>query len=130
MSACLRLFVYGTLRRGETNHYLLGNATLLGVHRTNPRYTMLDLGWYPAVIDNGQTAIVGEVYSLSKAQLPGLDMLEDYPNTYTRQLITSAYGSAWMYLYRHAVAAGTPVIPSGDWRRRKHSRFSKRPIRE
>lgn len=120
MGRCLRLFVYGTLRQGEGNHHLLGDAELLGIYRTNPRYTMLDLGWYPAVIDGGHTAIVGEVYNLSKARLPWLDKLEDYPNTYTRRLITSAYGCAWMYLYRHTIAPGAAVIRSGDWQQRKN----------
>lgn len=124
MTACgLRFFVYGTLRQGECNHYLLGDATFLGFHRTNARYTMLVMGWYPAVIDSGHTAISGEVYQISKALLPWLDRLENYPHTYTRWLINSPYGSAWMYFYRQPVAPGTPRIASGDWQHRQRIRL-------
>jgi gamma-glutamylcyclotransferase (GGCT)/AIG2-like uncharacterized protein YtfP len=111
----LRFFVYGTLRRGECNHHLLGDAVFLGFHRTTARYSMLRMGWYPAVIDGGHTRISGEVYQISKAHLPWLDQLEDYPHTYNRRLISTPYGPAWMYFYRHPIAPGTPRMKSGDW---------------
>lgn len=112
----MRFFVYGTLRRGESNHHLLGDALFLGFHRTQARYSMLSMGWYPAVIDDGHTAIHGEVYQISKAHLGRLDQLEDYPRTYTRRLIRTPYGQAWMYLYRQPIAPGTPRVIRGDWK--------------
>jgi gamma-glutamylcyclotransferase (GGCT)/AIG2-like uncharacterized protein YtfP len=114
--AGLRFFVYGTLRRGECNHHLLGDANFLGFHRTHARYSMLSMGYYPAVIDSGHTRISGEVYQIHKARLPWLDQLEDYPRTYNRRLINTPYGPAWMYFYRQPVAPGTPRVLSGDWR--------------
>jgi gamma-glutamylcyclotransferase (GGCT)/AIG2-like uncharacterized protein YtfP len=115
------LFVYGTLRRGECNHALLGTAPFLGQCRTAGRYTLFNLGRYPAAIAGGRTAIVGEVYVLNKALLARLDRLEDYPQEYIRVCIATPYGSAWIYLYRWPPAPETPVIFSGDWR------FAKRP---
>jgi gamma-glutamylcyclotransferase (GGCT)/AIG2-like uncharacterized protein YtfP len=123
-----RLFVYGTLRRGEYNHHVLGNAPLLGLYRTPPHYTMLNLGRYPAVIAGGRTAIKGEVYALNKALLARLDSLEHYPEEYLRESIATPYGSAWIYLYRHLPTPDTPLITSGDWRLTQHVRPAITPI--
>ncbi|CAG0912004.1 unnamed protein product, partial [Cyprideis torosa] len=57
-----RVFVYGTLRSGQANHYLLSTSVFLGEYRTLARYSMRDLGAYPGVVA-GRTAIVGEVYA-------------------------------------------------------------------
>jgi len=119
------VFVYGTLRRGEANHHWLGNAPLLGQHRTAARYTLLDLGPYPAAIATGNTAIVGELYGLDNGLLARLDELEDYPREYTRARIPVPQGSAWMYLYR-LPPADAVIILGGDWChwRRTRPRFT------
>ncbi len=122
------LFVYGTLRRGEYNHHVLGNAPLLGLYRTRAHYTMLKLGWYPAVIAGGRTAIRGEVYALNKALLARLDSLENYPEEYLRECIATPCGPAWIYLYRQPPPPGTPLIASGDWRLTRHARPAITPI--
>ncbi|MEE4380260.1 MAG: gamma-glutamylcyclotransferase [Candidatus Competibacteraceae bacterium] len=115
------VFVYGTLRRGEANHHWLGDAPLLGQHCTAARYTLLDLGPYPAVVTKGRTAIVGELYALDEGLLSHLDELEDYPREYTRERITIPQGKAWMYLYRQPPADAV-IIPSGDWCRWRRTR--------
>lgn len=109
-----RVFVYGTLRRGEVNAGLLSEAELLGCHVTLPHYTMYSLGAYPGVVARGRTPIAGEVYSVDRRQLTQLDRLEDYPRLYERRLISSPWGNAWIYLYRGG-RHGFRVIPSGDW---------------
>lgn len=114
-----RLFVYGTLLRGEVNHCLLGDASCLGPHRTEPRFTLLLLGAYPGLISGGRTAVHGEVYALDDAGLLRLDRLEDYPRLYDRGQIPTPYGRAWVYLYRGRIRDRS-VISSGDWR--SHSR--------
>lgn len=109
-----RVFVYGTLRRGGTNHPLLRDARFLGDHWTEPDYRMLDVGPYPGVVRGGETPIRGEVYRVTPAQMRRLDDLEDYPRSYTRERITTPWGSAWMYLYRPG-GQRLPEIASGDW---------------
>ena len=109
------VFVYGTLLRGEVNHYLLSGAEPLGPHRTEPCYTLFHLGAYPGVAPGGGTAIHGEVYGVDGAGLARLDQLEDYPRLYDRRLIPTPFGRAWIYLYRGRLA-DRPVIPGGDWR--------------
>ncbi len=110
-----RVFVYGTLLRGEINHDLLDGADFLGPHRTAPCFTLYLTGAYPGLAPGGGTAVVGEVYALGDAGLRRLDRLEDYPRLYDRRLIHSPYGRAWVYVYRGAIA-DLPVIQGGDWR--------------
>jgi gamma-glutamylcyclotransferase (GGCT)/AIG2-like uncharacterized protein YtfP len=109
-----RVFVYGTLRRGGSNHRLLGNAHYLGLHHTAARYTMYRLGPYPGVVEGGSSPIRGEVYAVGFGLLQRIDRLEDYPRMYRRVLIPSPYGRAWIYLYQGSCRDRDPVI-GGDW---------------
>ena len=114
-----RVFVYGTLLRGEVNHHLLAAARFLGEHRTEPRFTLLVLGAYPGLAPGGDTAVHGEVYAVDATGLHRLDQLEDYPRLYDRRRIPTAYGSAWVYLYRGS-RQDRICLAQGDWR--THSR--------
>ena len=109
------VFVYGTLLSGEVNHYLLTAAEMIGLHRTEPCFTMLDLGAYPGVARGGSTAIAGEIYRIDGKGLERLDRLEDYPRMYDRIRIHSPHGRAWIYVYRGRLQ-DRQVIRSGDWR--------------
>ncbi len=110
-----RVFVYGTLLRGEVNHHRLAGAELLGACRTEPCFTLFHLGAYPGLGRGGRTAIAGEVYRVDGAGLRYLDRLEDYPRLYDRTLIPTPFGRAWVYLYRGDLS-GRSVIQGGDWR--------------
>jgi gamma-glutamylcyclotransferase (GGCT)/AIG2-like uncharacterized protein YtfP len=69
----------------------------------------------------GRTALSGELYRLNQTVLIRLDELENYPHEYTRVLIPTRLGKAWIYLYRRRPATETPIITHGDWRRRRRS---------
>lgn len=109
-----QVFVYGTLRRGGSNHYFLQRARLLGQYVTDPEFAMLNIGPYPGVVRGGDTPIQGEVYAVTPAQFRELDALEDYPRTYTRQRLATPWGDAWIYLYLPR-GQRLPQVPSGDW---------------
>lgn len=109
-----QVFVYGTLRRGEVNHHLLGGAVFVGQHMTPPCYRMLHLGAYPGVVEGGRVCIAGEIYRVDRQQLVQLDKLEAYPTLFTRKLIPSPWGRAWIYLFRGR-RQGRAVIPGGNW---------------
>lgn len=84
----MRIFVYGTLKQGFPNSYLLKDSTYIGKAITVDKFCMYDLGAFPAVADTPKISkIEGEVYEIDKATLISLDMLEGYPNLYTRTLI-------------------------------------------
>jgi gamma-glutamylaminecyclotransferase len=110
-----RVFVYGTLLRGQVNHHRLGGAVCLGPHRTAPAFTLYNLGTYPGLVRGGVTAVIGEVYRVDGATLRRLDALEEYPRLYGRILIPTPYGDTWVYHYRGVVAARA-VVRCGDWR--------------
>lgn len=122
-----RVFVYGTLRRFEGNHYLLDDASYVGQALTDAKYTMLHLGGYPGVIRAGCTSIFGELYDVDPTTIGRLDLLEGHPTFYRRTKVdvlrlakgTSPEPSKWeqvsTYLLPEMWMNGGPVITSGDW---------------
>lgn len=113
-----RVFVYGTLLRHEPNHRLLLGARFVRAARTLPRFELVDLGDYPALVEGGGTAVHGEVYEVDDGCLAGLDALEEVPLLYERREIELSSGDrAQAYLMPRAAARGRPRIASGSWRR-------------
>ena len=117
MSIQHTVFVYGSLMQGFGNHpHHLGRARYIGKGTTQSVYTMLDLGSFPAVMPNGETAIQGEVYSVNDAQLAALDRLEGHPSFYKRTLITLNDGRlVQTYILERAFGSRNRVVASGDW---------------
>ena len=114
-----QVFVYGTLKKEHSNHSLLEKSKYIGKCTTDPLYTLIDLGPFPAVLDQGRGSIVGEVYKVSEATLGDLDMLEGYPHLYQRHEITTHYGKAWVYTMDEDQVGRldeSMVIESGEWR--------------
>lgn len=109
-----RVFVYGTLKRGQRNAHFMRNARFLGDHSTDALYSMYEFDDYPAVCQHGRHAIEGEVYEVSKAQFAALDDLEWYPHYYQRIEITTRYGDAWMYIVQAKLCRGRKLI-IGQW---------------
>jgi gamma-glutamylcyclotransferase (GGCT)/AIG2-like uncharacterized protein YtfP len=73
-----RIFVYGSLKRGGSNHAFLCGQSFLGTARTGPGFRLFDLGDYPGLVarPDGQTGIEGEVWAVDPACLVRLDQLE------------------------------------------------------
>lgn len=114
-----RVMVYGTLKRGNGNHSLLEKSDYLGPAVTEEaKYTMVDYGFFPAVIPSGEMVIHGEAYDVSDGVLARLDRLEGHPNFYTRTRVKTNFGEAWMYLIKPETLkdAKYPVIEGGIWR--------------
>lgn len=116
MGTYSRVFVYGTLRAGDYNHYLLEGHDLVALTRTEPRFTLVSLGPYPAMIAGGDTAVVGEVYDVDDDTLAALDRLEGHPDFYRRKTIRLENGDEVLaYLLSPEQVQGMPRIASGDW---------------
>ena len=105
--------VYGSLKQGHGNHRLLGDSACLGVTRTRPEYTLYNLGAFPAVGLNGNTAVQVEVYKVDEDVFSRLDMLEGYPAFYNRKRIDTEYGESWMYYLEEC--NGYDVVEGGVW---------------
>jgi gamma-glutamylcyclotransferase (GGCT)/AIG2-like uncharacterized protein YtfP len=113
----MRLFVYGSLLSGECNHRVLGTSRLLGVRRTEPRYRLLSLGAFPALLSRGKTSVLGEVYEVDDATLAAVDRLEGHPHLYRRTSVVLLGGESVQGYVLARVRRGTyPLIKSGDWR--------------
>ena len=111
----MKLFVYGTLRRGERAHRLLGGAPLVAHGRTEPRFRLVDMGGYPALVEGGATAVAGEIYDVADARVPELDRFEEVPELYQRVLLPIGDYVAWAYVLPAALAGERPELPHGDW---------------
>jgi gamma-glutamylcyclotransferase (GGCT)/AIG2-like uncharacterized protein YtfP len=113
------LFVYGALMRGEPEHARLGGARSLGAAATEASFDLVDLGAEPALVPGGSTAVIGEVYAMSPAQLAAVDVYHGHPLRYRRGAIRLADGRV---VEAHQVAPdqtrGRRRIRSGDWRTR------------
>ena len=73
------VFVYGTLKRGCSNHRYLAGQRFLCEARTAPGFRLYSLGDYPGMVraDDDRDGVLGEVWSIDAACLAGLDLLED-----------------------------------------------------
>jgi gamma-glutamylcyclotransferase (GGCT)/AIG2-like uncharacterized protein YtfP len=72
------LFVYGTLKRGGSNHAHLAGQHFLGEARTVPGFTLFSLGAYPGMVaaPTDCAGVTGELWSVDAACLARLDELE------------------------------------------------------
>lgn len=82
------VFVYGTLKRGFSNHGLLSEARFLGEGLTIPKFAMYKVGFPVLMESNGSVGrITGELYEVSARTLERLDMLEGVGRMYTREKV-------------------------------------------
>jgi gamma-glutamylaminecyclotransferase len=114
----MKMFVYGTLRQGQTAHHLLAGARLIATAWTEPEYTLLDMGTFPALVSGGETAVLGEIYEVDADVLATLDRYEDAPHLYRRVLVAIEGHEAFVYLLRAENGANRPKLWHGDWCRR------------
>jgi gamma-glutamylaminecyclotransferase len=72
------LFLYGTLKRGCSNHYYLAGQTFIGAAHTPPGYRLYDLGGYPGIVPkpDDREGVIGEVWSVDDEALKQLDHFE------------------------------------------------------
>ena len=117
------LATYGTLRKGFSNNYLLGDALYIGRGLTQAHYQMKVNRILPFVNKTPDVQIVVDVYEVSEhLLLTHLDRLENHPVWYKRELIevevvitnemaTTEPLMAWLYFCDE----GNEIVPSGDY---------------
>jgi gamma-glutamylaminecyclotransferase len=105
------LFLYGTLKRGHKNHYLLSGQRSLGEAATEPRYRLYDLGPYPGLVEGAASglAVTGELWEVDAVCLANLDEFEGVPALYVREQVAmqGVAGPVQTYLYNRAIPSGT-----------------------
>jgi gamma-glutamylcyclotransferase (GGCT)/AIG2-like uncharacterized protein YtfP len=116
------VFVYGSLRRGETADLSMRSGSeFIGEDTINGK--LYGVSWFPGVKDVNTTGfdpscpvVHGEVYRLKdKGLIRHLDAYEGYPDLYDRvQVETGNSRFVWVYTYNYSVADNQRVM-SGDW---------------
>jgi len=82
----MKIAVYGTLKKGgnlDSNMYHIG-AQFIESARLNG-FSMYNMGWYPAIINDPLGSITVEVYEIDENGLAHLDTVEGYPSLYQRK---------------------------------------------
>ncbi|WP_052383856.1 gamma-glutamylcyclotransferase family protein [Litchfieldella xinjiangensis] len=111
--------VYGTLKRGLSNHHVLDGAEFVGPDVITSA-TLYDLGPYPGAKPERSRGIEVEVFKVNARLMTALDLLEDYrvrapaQGMYDRAIHRTAFGPAWLYLYNPDVR-GRRAIRAGGW---------------
>ena len=112
------VFVYGSLKKGFHNHHILVDGGAKFIAKDSIKGRMHNLGRFPCVV-KGDDVIHGEVYSVNRATMARLDMLEGHPHFYRRELAGKG-NDYWTYFLPDLtmVAAGKtwPHIPGGEWK--------------
>ena len=117
-----RLFVYGTLRKGQTARSLVANQVTRSVKaHTNGAIYAFPMGYPGFSESDGKGRVVGEVVWLSElaATFGLLDAYEgaDFARD-IRQITLETGEEVWAWIYTladpGAVKLGT-LIPDGDW---------------
>lgn len=99
MGISIKVFVYGTLKSGQPNHFWItdssnGSAQLQSAGTTSEKYPMVIATRYniPFLLDLPGTGhpITGEIYAVDDNKLKQLDIVENYPKFYDRILVDVA----------------------------------------
>jgi gamma-glutamylcyclotransferase (GGCT)/AIG2-like uncharacterized protein YtfP len=81
----LKLFVYGTLKRGESND-ISDVALFLKPMRTASQFQLLDFEEYPGMT-YGNSSVEGDLFEVSLRELWKIDDFEDCPKLFLRRTI-------------------------------------------
>jgi gamma-glutamylcyclotransferase (GGCT)/AIG2-like uncharacterized protein YtfP len=123
------IFVYGTLLRTETRHYILAEHGLTSVQPATVAGRLVNLGRYPAlVLDDQGGSVSGECADmrLPAKTLARLDRFEDARTggdpggLYRRTLVTATLEDGqtrrvWTYVI-DTPPSGAAALPGGRWR--------------
>ena len=105
------LFVYGSLKRGQSNHHELGSAAFVGEARTVSQFALRVLDGFPLLVA-GTHSIRGELFLLPSARLPALDEFEG--ELYERREITLADRSCVLTYMARDPSTGV-AYPGDEW---------------
>lgn len=84
-----KIFVYGTLKRGGSNHRYLAGQTFVGEARTTAGFTLYQLEGYPGLVvdPTDREGVTGEIWSVDPNCLAALDELEGLAEGLYRRVV-------------------------------------------
>ena len=116
-----QVFVYGTLKRGGSNHAFMAGQTFCGEARTVPGYRLIHLGDFPGMVSAAEDreGVSGEVWLVSADTLARLDELEGISEgLYRRERIQleAPFGNQEVETYIYAGStSGRAIVSGGKW---------------
>ncbi len=125
------VFVYGTLRRGFSNHFRLGKAPFVKEGWILGRLYRID--WYPGMrLDEEGVPVRGEIYEIEREALRELDVFEGKEFERLKAKVHAKGGGdfhVWLYEYCREVDYGAELLPA-DWahHERKNDRKVPAPL--
>lgn len=119
------LMVYGTLRRGEYNNYLIKKQKCLGLVETEDKFKLINHWGLPVVdMTEGVSTIKGDLYEVDKETWKTLENLERYPDWYDRSRVKvlkdGVPHEAHIYHINSYEHDPDEVVDSGDWKDRSN----------
>ena len=123
----MKVFVYGTLKKGGGNNAFLQNSKYLGTGWSHDKYRLFTDGSLPYVDKVENNYIKGEVYEVDEWTFMCLDNLEGHPHFYKREEVWIEVPVneddmkdylCWMYfINEHPYSNNKLVIlPEGEWK--------------
>lgn len=123
------VFVYGTLRQGESRSSIMAEAADGNMEPATVRGTLYDHGAYPGLRVQGKGNVVGEFYRCKDIantlkrldEIEGFASYDDHEGLYHRAVlsITTEGGERWAWAYiTNLPTSEEIIIESGDWRNR------------
>jgi gamma-glutamylcyclotransferase (GGCT)/AIG2-like uncharacterized protein YtfP len=118
-----KLFIYGTLRRGGSNHFRMDGAEFVGGGGIAGKIFRID--WYPGLVCGGESAVKGELYRVSEEHLRALDVFEgivpgegesrEYRRVKVEVTLDSGEKeSAWVWEWIGDLSSAV-ALDTGDW---------------
>lgn len=82
----MKLFVYGSLKKGYWNHEFIERSSFLGKYHTVEKYVLVIKNELPFVATTPSVShIYGEVYDVDESTLHAIDKMEQNGRWYTRR---------------------------------------------
>jgi len=97
------VFVYGSLMQKADSIRSLDKfgydaEFVCDTQTSSNQFDMLNLGHFPGVIDSASGhRVAGELWRVTSDVFRQLDIIEGYPDFYTRKMVPTEHGIAWMY---------------------------------
>ena len=117
-----RIFVYGTLMKGEGNHRLISSQVCEGSGFIRG-FNLYNLGYYPGIrpSEHSNHVVYGEVYLVDDRTLESVNRLEGEGSLYILQSVEVTMSdkvvTAGVYVYNHK-CLNSRRIYSGYWKQR------------
>ncbi|RWZ60342.1 gamma-glutamylcyclotransferase [Halobacillus fulvus] len=118
----MKLFVYGSLCKGERNAHVLNEATCLSEQAWTHGRLMYGESYYPLLVKDRESMAYGELYEIEEKHFPILDRLEGYnpdgKSLFLREETDVFYRNekvrSFVYYYPHQTTRGEVI--EGNWK--------------